>query len=340
MLKVAFAGAFAARLVEAVRGRLTTPCDMTAGDEVGIVSTLIDADVLVSMVFSSEMAKAAPRLRLLQVPGAGLDRIDRSVLRAETRLANVYGHETGIAEYVIGAMLSFTRSFGRLDRKLRRGEWESQWAVAVPPPPLWPELAGKTLGILGYGHIGQALARRARAFEMDVCAIRRHAPKLLPPELTFLGGPDRLEDLLRCSDYVAVTASLAEATRNLIGEQHLRLMKPSAFLINVARAEIVDEGALYRALANRTIAGAALDVWYRYPKAAERTLPANHPFHELDNVLITPHVSGWTDGMLQARSKLIAENIERTARGEPPLNMIDRGQRGCSKRAEDFACAI
>ena len=131
MLKVAFAGAFAARLVEAVRGRLTTPCDMTAGDEVGIVSTLIDADVLVSMVFSSEMAKAAPRLRLLQVPGAGLDRIDRSVLRAETRLANVYGHETGIAEYVIGAMLSFTRSFGRLDRKLRRGEWESQWAVAV-----------------------------------------------------------------------------------------------------------------------------------------------------------------------------------------------------------------
>ena len=88
-------------------------------------------------------------------------------------------------------------------------------------------------------------------------------------------------------------------------------MKPTAFLINVARAEIVDEDALYDALPQRSIAGAALDVWYRYPREPGPTAPANRPFHELPNVLMTPHVSGWTDGMLDARAKLIAENIRR-----------------------------
>jgi phosphoglycerate dehydrogenase-like enzyme len=175
MVKVAFAGPFATRLLEPVRRQVTVPSELIADDEPGILSRLADADVLVTMAFSRQMADAAPHLKLVQVPGAGLDRIDRSALRPETHLANVYGHEAGIAEYVIGAMLALTRSFGRLDGKLRRGEWESQWAVGAPPPPLWPELAGRTLGILGYGHIGQALARRARAFDMEVCAIRRQA---------------------------------------------------------------------------------------------------------------------------------------------------------------------
>jgi len=99
-------------------------------------------------------------------------------------------------------------------------------------------------------------------------------------------------------------------------------MKRSAVLINVARAEIVDEDALYRALAATTIAGAALDVWYRYPTAAGATFPGNRPFHELPNVLMTPHVSGWTEGMLEARAALIAENVARATRGEPPVNLI------------------
>jgi phosphoglycerate dehydrogenase-like enzyme len=100
-------------------------------------------------------------------------------------------------------------------------------------------------------------------------------------------------------------------------------MKPTAFLINVARAEICDEAALYGALASGRIAGAVLDVWYRYPTSAEPKPPATQPFHELGCVIMTPHVSGWTEGMLNARASLIADNIGRTARGEPPLNAID-----------------
>jgi phosphoglycerate dehydrogenase-like enzyme len=102
-------------------------------------------------------------------------------------------------------------------------------------------------------------------------------------------------------------------------------MKPTAILVNVARAEIVDEDALYQALRGGVIAGAILDVWYQYPIGAAPTLPARLPFHELGNVLMTPHVSGWTEGMLEARAEVIAENIRRVARGEPPLYLVATG---------------
>jgi phosphoglycerate dehydrogenase-like enzyme len=219
-------------------------------------------------------------------------------------------------------MLALARELARVDAALRRGRWESQWAVGASPSPVWLELAGKTLGILGYGRIGQAVARRARAFDMEVLAIRRVAAQPDPHDIASVRGPDALDDVVARSDYLAITLPLTPETRGLLGDRQLRLMKPTAIVVNVARAHIVDENALFAALAERRIAGAALDVWYRYPTAAGAALPANQPFHELPNVLMTPHVSGWTDGMLEARAKLIAENIRRTARGEPPLNLI------------------
>ena len=326
-MKIAFAGSFAVRLAEPVRARLTVPCDVIAdADEARILPRLSDVDALVSMGFTPEMAAAGPRLRLIQAPGAGLDRIDRDALRPGMHLANAYGHEVGIAEYVIGAMIALTRDFRRLDVSLRQGRWESQWAVGVPAPPLWPELAGKTLGILGFGHIGEALAHRAKAFDMTVCAIRRKDQPDPPEGVAFIGGPERLDDVLRQSDFLAITLALSPETRGMLDERRLSLMKPSASLINVARAEIVDEAALYGALASGRIAGAALDVWYRYPAAAGAAQPSTQPFHELGNVLMTPHVSGWTEGMIEARATLIADNIERAARGEPPRNAVDWGR--------------
>jgi phosphoglycerate dehydrogenase-like enzyme len=320
MLRVAFAGTFARSIEGRVRAHLELPCDIVAVDEAGVVPKVSDVDVLVTMVFTAEMAAAAPRLRLIQVPGAGLDRIDRAALPPGAWLANVHGHETGIAEYVMGAMLTLTRDFARLDAALRGGVWESQWAVGAPAPPPWPELAGRTLGVLGYGRIGQALARRARAFDMQVRAIRRDHTRPDPHAIVL--GPDALDEVLSGADYLAITLPLTPATRALIGEAQLRAMKATSVLVNVARAEIVDEDALYRALAERWIAAAALDVWYRYPSSPGPALPARRPFHELPNVLLTPHVSGWTDGMLEARARVIAENIRRTAQDEPPLDPI------------------
>jgi phosphoglycerate dehydrogenase-like enzyme len=322
-MHVTFAGTFSQSLQARVRAHLDIPCDVTVAEEADVVATLGAVDVLVSMAFTREMSAAARRLKLVQVPGAGLDRIDRAALPAGAWLANAYGHEIGIAEYVVGVMLTLTRDFARLDAALRRGEWLSQWVVGVAPPAPWPELAGHTLGIVGYGRIGRAVARRARAFDMTVLAIRRDVTRAAADDVELLGGPERLDDLLGRADYLVLTLPLTEATRGLIGPAQLGALRPTAMLINVSRAEIVDEQALYAALAERRIAAAALDVWYRYPREeAGPMLPAHQPFHELPNVLLTPHVSGWTTGMMEARAQLIAENITRAARGEPPLNQI------------------
>jgi len=234
-MKVAFAGIFAAQVADRVRARLRIPCEVTLTDDRDIG----DVDVLVSMAFTREMAAAAPRLRLVQVPGAGLDRIDRAALATGTALANAYGHDIGIAEYVIGAMLAVTRTFCRVDADLRQGKWDSVWSGA--PVPLWAEMAGKTLGILGYGRIGQAVARRALAFDMDVLAIRRDASRPDPHGLPFLRGPEALDEVLGRADYLAITLALTPETRGLIGARELARMKPTAVLINVARGEVVDE---------------------------------------------------------------------------------------------------
>ena len=322
MLRVAIAGTFAASLEQPLRRHLAVPCEVVVSDETGILPYLTEADVLLTMALTAEMGRRATRLRLVQVPGAGLDRIDRAAMPACASLANVYGHETGIAEYAIGAMLALTREFSRLDAALRCGDWQSQWAIGVPAPPFWPELAGKTLGIIGYGRIGRAVAQRALAFDMAVRAILRHFMPSHKEAPVQLGGPDMLDEVLHEADYVVIAVPATAETRGLISRRRLSLMKPTAFLVNVARAEIVDEAALYDALASRTIAGAALDVWYRYPEEAGPRMPATRPFHELPNVLMTPHVSGWTDGMIAARARLIAENIRRVGAGEPLLNLV------------------
>lgn len=318
-LRVAFVGATPGSLAGRVRRHLKTECEVLLHDERGVVDVLPEVDVLVSFVFTREMAAAARRLRLVQVPGAGLDRIDLSAIPRGSRLANVYGHENGIAEYVIGAMLALSRGFFRMDQAMRGGRWEGSWVVAAPP---WPELAGKTLGLLGYGRIGERVAELARALRMEVWAIRRGPRTAEDRDLAFLGGPGDLEKILERADYLVIALPLTPETRGLVGSRQMGLMKPTAFLINVARAEIVDEAALYEALERQTIAGAALDVWYRYPKGSDPTYPSRQAFHQLSSVLMTPHVSAWTEGTQEARAKVIAENIDRIARGDSPLNLI------------------
>jgi phosphoglycerate dehydrogenase-like enzyme len=321
MLRVAFVGPLASSFAERVQAHLSVPCDFVHTDEKNVVDALGDIDVLVTLVFTREMAAGAERLRLIQVPGAGLDRVDRAAIPPLASLSKVHGHEAGIAEYVMGAIIALSRNFDRLNSSLREGRWESQWAPGVPPPP-WPELAGRTLGILGYGGIGQAVARRARAFDMSIIAIRRHVGRSAGEDLARLGTLEILDDVLRASDHLVITLPLTPETKGLLGARQLALLKRSAIVVNVARAQIVDEDALYDALTERRIAGAALDVWYRYPSGPGPVLPARRAFHELPNVLMTPHVAGWTDGMLEARAKVIAENIGRTARGEAPVNLV------------------
>jgi phosphoglycerate dehydrogenase-like enzyme len=322
---VAFLGNFSAAFVPAVQRHLSMPCELMAGDEAAIADRLREVDVLVTLALTGAMAKAATRLRLVQVPGAGTDGIPVEALSKGTLLANAYGHETAIAEYVLGAMIALTRDFLLLDAALRRGEWPGHWVPGGDGKlAVWPEMAGNTVGILGYGRIGREVARRARAFNMGICAIRGRAGSEAVSDDGLIGGQNMLEEVLRRSDYVVVAMPATPATIGSIGAPQLALMRPGAFLINVARGAIVDETALYDALAARRIAGAALDVWYQYPRDTDPALPARLPFHDLPNVLMTPHISGATEGMLDARARVIAENIRRVAQGKVPLNLVPR----------------
>jgi phosphoglycerate dehydrogenase-like enzyme len=230
-------------------------------------------------------------------------------------LANAYGHESGVAEYVIGAILALTREFFRLDRALRRRIGGVSGRSASRRLRRGPNWQARRLGysaMVGSGRASLVAPARSTCRSARSAAMWGNPPK---DDLVRLGSAEMLEEVLRQSDYVVVSMP---ATIGWIVRERFRLMKPSAFLINVARAEM----ALYQALSERQIAGAALDVWYRYLREAGSVAPASHSFHELPNVLMTPHVSGWTDGTLDARARLIAENIRRVATGEVPLNLV------------------
>lgn len=271
------------------------------------------AEVIVGNPVTRSMIEAAPSLRLVHAAGAGCDAIDLEALPPEVPLCNVFHHERAIAEYVLMAALAMQRGLIRADRDLRRGVWDSS---CVAGPPQARELAGCKLGVLGFGHIGREVARLASAFDMEIDAVASGHSR------------SELEALLSSSDYVVVACPLNERTRGLIGRRELSLMKSTAGLIQVARGEILDERALYEALRDRTIRMAAIDVWYRYPLDGKPCLPSRFAFHQLENVIMTPHCSGWTDRVLERRFTDIAANIERLARDEPLQNLVTRGPRG------------
>lgn len=252
--------------------------------------------------------------------GAGTDQIDRSALPAGCVLCNVYEHEGPMAEYILMTMLMFVTGVVGVQQAFREGRWLGSGRV---DGAVHGELAGRTLGLVGYGHIGRAAAARAKALGLRVIAAGR-SPRQHPDLDEYL-PIGRLEDLLAASDYAAIVCPLTDETRGLISARQLEALGPQGVLINVARAEIVDEAALYTALAERRIGGAALDVWYQYPaRREERLHGSRYPFHELPNVIATPHFSAWTAGLPERRFARIAENLDRLAAGLPLQRIVYR----------------
>ena len=277
-----------------------------------------DTEVAVAMTWDRAMPPA-PALRLLQLPVSGLDAVVLDAVPPQVAVCNVYEHEIAIAEYVLAGMLEWTIGLAGRSGRFRAGDWSDSPRVGGPTRG---ELAGATVGLVGYGHIGQAVALRARSFGMQVEAVTR-TPRPLDPAPDRLGGYGDLGGLLERADFVVVACALDEATRGLLDAAQLARMKPSAVLLNVARGPIVDETALFEALRDRRLLGAVLDVWYAYATPAEPDVrPSRHPFQQLDNVVMTPHLSGWSDGAQARRWVRIAENLERLAAGLPLLNLV------------------
>ena len=283
------------------------------------------AEIYLGYQFNATMARAATELKFLQVSGTGTDEIDFASLGPSVIVANTFNHERSIAEWVIMAMLALSRQLLQSDRHLRSGLWDS--IFYDPVQELYPALRGKTLGLVGFGHIGVEVAKLARPFEMEIMAVTRNPSTRIGGDhgLAFLGRLDDLPRVLKAADYLVLAVPLESDTHRLIGPSQLDAMKSSAFLINVARAGLVDEDALFDALSAGRIKGAALDVWYRYPEARDGTgqaLPANRSFQLLDNVILTPHSSGSTEETYRLRAEDSARIIQRVLDGKELTNVV------------------
>ncbi|MHB8683513.1 MAG: D-2-hydroxyacid dehydrogenase [Dehalococcoidia bacterium] len=253
----------------------------------------------------------APHLKWVQLTSAGADRLLNSgMIEGGITVTTVSGlHATPIGEYVLCIMLMFAKNAPGFLRAQGRHEW-----LRYMPH----ELRGATVGIVGMGHIGEEVARLAKTFGCRVIATRRSvkqpasdgvADELLPPSA--------LHHLLAQSDYVVLAVPLTAETRGLIGEAELRTMKPQAVLVNIARGPIVDEPALVAALREQRIAGAALDVFEKEP------LPPDSPLWDMDNVIVSPHISGGTEIYNERAVEIFADNLRRYLRGEPLRNVVD-----------------
>lgn len=282
-----------------------------------------EEDVLVTLRFSRKAANPK-KFRLLHVPGAGLDGIDFKSLHESVSVCNVFEHETPIAEYVMAAMLDIEVGFSRMRSDFSHERWPDLYRGRSPHG----ELAGKTLGLIGYGRIGRAIARRAHAFDMRVIAANRSAIVDDQDILASALPMDDLDSLLSTADYVVIACPLSDSTRGLLNEARLARMHRNAVLINVSRAEIIDQKALYACLTSGGIGAAVLDVWWHYPQSeSDQPVPADLPFDTLPNVYCTPHSSAWTRNLPERRYRAIAQNILRLINGEPLENLIHRPYR-------------
>jgi len=245
--------------------------------------------------FTARVLAACPNLRIISIWGTGTDNVDLAACDARgVTVANTPGvNAHSVAEHTLGLMLAVTRAIPDLDRAVRAGEW---------PRRLLTQLEGRTLGLVGLGAIGSRVAELARPFGMRVLAWTWGADN---GRAAALGAHHvSLETLLRESDIVSLHLRLTDATSGILGAAQFALMKPNAFLINTARAALVDREAMIGALRDGRLGGAALDVFHQEPVAAD------DPLLSLPNVVLTPHDSGMTAEVIDLGLKRAAQNVE------------------------------
>jgi phosphoglycerate dehydrogenase-like enzyme len=266
-----------------------------------------------SLPLLRKVFRLCPNLRWVHSRSVGLERTLFSELSdSPVQLTNGSGvFSASLGEFVLGAILYFAKDFRRMIRNQSAGVWE---AFDVMP------VSGQTVGIVGYGDIGRAIAARVRPLGMTVLAMKRRVSTLASadPFVERAYDPDqRLKMLSRC-DYVVVAAPLTSETRGLIGEPEFAAMNQTAVVINVGRGPVIDEGALVRALSSGRIKGAALDVFDREP------LPRSSPFYKLENVLLSPHCADHTPDWLDNAMQFFIAQFDRFRRGEALLNVVDK----------------
>jgi phosphoglycerate dehydrogenase-like enzyme len=321
MLKAHFTESLAPERLAELQSQLNGEVQVTAGPS---LPSPADYEILVSPTPSRAEVTASPRLRALIIPYTGMAEDVRALMAEFPQVAvhNSHHPAAATAEMAMTLLLAAARRLIPADRGLRAGDWSMR-----RQPNLSVMLEGKTVLVLGYGQIGQRVARVCQALGMRVLATRRRANlPAVQPEAAEIHPASDLPLLLPRADALIVTLPLTSETRGLIGAAELALLPRGALLVNVGRGPIVDEAALYAALQSGALGAAGLDVWYHYPPdeaPSTRTFPSAYPFHELDNVILSPHRGGLTSGGQARGLAQVAGMLNAAARGEPMPNRVD-----------------
>lgn len=304
------------------RVKVSDISELAQAEQRGDVSRQQELDALLAeaqiffagLIFPKNIIARAPRLQWVQTLSAGVDRyLDDEFRQSPVILTNVSGmHATPIGEFIIELMLMFAKGAPSCFDLKREKQWK-RFTTTV--------LRSKTVGIVGLGHIGREAARLAKAFGMRVVATRRSARRVSRARyVDVLLPPKQLPRLLTESDFVVLSLALTPETRGLIGEKELRTMKPTAYLINIARGGLTDEEALIRALSENWIAGAGLDTFITEP------LPADSRLWELPNVIFSPHIAGGMEDYEVQATEIFCENLDRYLNGKRLLRVVNKNR--------------
>jgi D-2-hydroxyacid dehydrogenase (NADP+) len=263
--------------------------------------------------FPKNLLTRCPRLKWIQTMSAGVDRLPQDIMKSNVRISNASGlHGTPMAEVVLEMMLMFAKDAPACFHMKQKKEFKRY----IPNV-----LRGQTVGILGLGVIGKEIARLCKAFGMRVLGIHRSSqPGETKPNVDAVYPREQLPQLLAECDFLVLAMPLTQETKGMIREKELRSMKTTSYLINVARGAIVDEGVLIRALEEKWIAGAGLDVFITEP------LTSDSRFYDLPNVIYSPHISGEMPDYELRATEVFCENLERYIHGEPFLHEVDKGK--------------
>jgi phosphoglycerate dehydrogenase-like enzyme len=258
-----------------------------------------------------EVFPMCKQLRWVHSRAAGLDNIlFPELIESQIPLTNGSGvFSASLGEFVLGAILYFAKDFRRMIRNQTAALWE---------PFDVQEISGQTVGILGYGDIGRAVATRVHGMGMRLLATKRHVPGSADPPVERFYKPEERREMIALCDYIVATAPLTEESRHMISDAEFEAMKPTAVVINVGRGPVIDEAALLRALAAKRIKGAALDVFEHEP------LPAGHPLFKMENVLLSPHCADHTADWRDQAMLFFLEQYARFVKGEPLKNVVDK----------------
>jgi phosphoglycerate dehydrogenase-like enzyme len=293
---------------------------------------LADADIMVTFRVPNGLAIKAPQLKWIHLMSAGVEHALAAGVFENPRLmlTNSSGiHGTTIGEYILASMLAYAHRIYLPLRAQLRHEWLPNRNFMRTAS----DLRGKSVGIIGYGSIGRETARLAQAFGMEVFALKRNPHDRADPGWCAAGvgdpqgvipkrwfGPDQRAELAAISDYIVVTLPLTPDTRHFLGAREFAAAKPGAYVVNVGRGEVIDQQAMIEALKSGTLGGAGLDVTTPEP------LDAESPLWDIENVLLTPHISGAKQGYNDEACAVFVENLRRFVAGRPMLNLVDRSQ--------------